>query len=61
MVFCFSALDSRQRNSPEIFESDLKMLRDVWRLYVDMRSFTNSYLGDFEESSFAKVSHVKFF
>ncbi len=43
---------------PETFERDLGMLRDVWRLYGDMRSFTDSYLGDFEESSFAKVRHV---
>ena len=51
-----SALDAKQRVEPEVFEGDLRMLRDVWRLYVDMRSFTNSYLGDFEESSFAKVT-----
>ncbi len=31
------------------------MLSDVRRLYGDMRHFAGSYLGDWKESSFAKV------
>ena len=50
------AIQAKQRIDADIFEKDLIMLANVFRLYEDMLSFADNYLGDFQKSSLAKIS-----
>lgn len=48
------ALDARQRVE-QTFVSDLQLIKDIQRYYIDLRRFTKTYLGDYEKSNFAKI------
>ena len=51
-----AAIESRQRVTDNVFVRDLQRVADIQRHYLNLRRFTTTYLGDFDKSSFAKVT-----